>query len=202
MATVQETIHEIEEFQNEVLNSNLQDEFCHNLLRITSVIYLDYLSHAILGGAKKENLYTAPYAEKYYKIVSLEFLHEQIRINSLGQLFNIWNIYESFLRKKSNEIFGEEDRYISRVFKKIIEKFDDNKSKVILSEFDVIRHTRNSFHNGGIFKENSTGEKELRGKKYIFKKDEPVKPVRNMDIIQTVWKHFIEINKIPATSKS
>lgn len=201
MATIQDTINEIEEFQKEVLNAKHEDEFCKDLLRITSVIYLDYLSHAVLDGARKLDLSSIPYAKKYFELSNLDFLMEQIKINSIGHLFNIWTVYENYLRKKSIEIYGTAAWSISKVFADILKKINTDQRDKINDEFEVFQNTRNSFHNGGIFQHESTNEKQLGGNKYIFLKGEPVKPVRNMDIIQTIWEHFLLFNKIEITSK-
>jgi len=203
MATIQQSLKEIEILQEKIFEKEFEDEFQSRLTNITTVIYFDHLSHAVLHGARKIDLSTVDGAKKYYELYSKQYLlQECIRINFVGHFFNIWMEYERFLRRKSKFFFGEEKFKISTVFDRILDLVEDTEKGKFKNEFDVIRLTRNSLHDGGIYRHGKPFKGKIGNQTYIFVPYQPVIPIRNLDVVKTIWEHFLIIDKIDITSKS
>lgn len=203
MATIKDLLIEIENFQKEILEVDYDDDFQSGIVNLTSVIYFDHLSHSVLDLAKNIDLSSIPISKKYYKLYSTPFLlRETIRINTIGYFFNIWMEYERFLRRKSSYFFGHEKFKISSLFDEILELVEESEKWKIKNEFEVLRNTRNSLHDGGVYKHDKPYKGKIGHQTYIFVKNNPVIPIRNVDAIRVVWNHFLIINSIKITSQS
>lgn len=135
---------------------------------------------------------------KYYNLFSNEeLLSEYIRINNIGQLFIVWISYEKYLRDKYRNDYGLEKFKIKDVFDDLINKNNPKNKIQIIEEFEIIRNTRNSLHDGGIYNINFSHFKgKLCNKEYIFTPGSSVKPLRIIDVIKTIWSHYKEFEKI------
>jgi len=197
MTSIGQTMKEIESFQSEILKVEYDDDFQFRLVNITTIIYFDYLSHSILYQAKNLNLSSIKEAEKYYKLYSQKhLLQEQIRINAVGLFFNLWLEYERFLRRKLTSIKGEDKFKISSTFNELLNLIPLEKRGSVENEFEVIRITRNSLHDGGIYKLDKPYKGKIGHQTYIFVKNHPVIPIRNLDVVKTIWKHFMILNTL------
>jgi hypothetical protein len=71
----------------------------------------------------------------------------------------------------------------------------DNELKLndptIFEEFEVIRNTRNSLHDGGKYNETFKAFRgRLNGTVYHFKPGVHVRPLRAMDVLKSLWQQF------------
>lgn len=193
MPTILDTINEIEIFQKEVVSNGTEDKFVEELMNFTTIIYFDYLSHAVLDAAKnKIDLTQVKGAIKYYELYKKEgLLGEYVRIDNIGRFSVIWNTYEKYLRNKHLDIINNKSYKISEIFNDLIEKIKPDNQAILREEFDVMRHTRNSLHDGGKYSSKFTNfEGVLCGTKYKFLPGIQVMPLRVMDVVQTMWVHY------------
>ncbi len=152
MSTIADTLSEIIKIQKEFDSINNTDTFVKELMNFTTVLYFDYLSHAILDQSRHINLSSIEGIDKYYELFSKNsLLLEYIRINNIGQFSVIWNAYEKYLRQKYFNVFHSTEFNINKIFKNIINNSNLVNKDTLLEEFEVMRNTRNSLHDGGTY---------------------------------------------------
>ena len=146
MAKIQDTLNEIIEIQKEFDSVGNDNSLVKELMNITSVIYFDYLSHAVLDHSRTIDLSKIPGSSKYYELFAKPgLLSEYIRINNIGQLSAVWNAYEKYLRDKYYNEFGQKKFKIKDLFDDLIKKIKPINDLQIVEEFEVIRNTRAEF---------------------------------------------------------
>jgi hypothetical protein len=200
MATIAHTLDEIIKIQKEFKIIEDTTYIVSELHNLTSIIYFEYLAHAVLDSARNVDLSQIKGAKEYYSYYGTEgLLTEYIRINNIGQFLVVWNVYEKYLRTKHKNLPQKEhenkkSKNIPNKIKTIFIhellpqlKLDD--SKQIMEEFEVMRLTRNSLHDGGIYQGKPSSGK-ICNEKFEFNPNQPVKPIRIMNVIQTIWKHY------------
>ena len=198
MTTISDTLKDIIKIQKEfeIIKDDLG--FKKELTNFTSAIYFEYLSHAILDKSRHINLSGINGATKYYELLDNKvLLKEYIRFNNIGQFSIIWNAYEKYLRKFYLDNFDLTQFKISLLFQDLLNKKNPSNKDKILSEFEVMRNTRNSLHDGGIYNSSfSVFSGKINGNIYSFSPGEPVIPLRIMDVIATLWSHYKILEEI------
>lgn len=202
MATVADTISEIsnlqKEFEAELASASpLDKRFVEDLMNETSVYFLDLLAHASL---ERMQVYGAnssdPLVKRYYEIMSQDAAKtEIIRWQHIRMLYSIWGTFEQFIDRLYAVRFAKEEPKFEERHRKLFSVGVDKKhSKTVLAGFKGIHRTRNSLHNGGIYQQGTTDyEFKVRGQTYTLEPGSAIKPIRLMDVIQTMWKHYLEI---------
>jgi polyhydroxyalkanoate synthesis regulator phasin len=152
--------------------------FVSEFYSCTSSVYFDLLAHIALDRVRlqlEEN--TDPMLLQYYNLSSNNtLLEEHVRVLTTGTLFNLWNIFERFIRKIGFDSPKIQDS-IEELYKDVIKslvvkgKITDKEQRIYVGEFDLIRHTRNSLHQGGIYRNERRRQYMLKGKKYILEKE-------------------------------
>jgi hypothetical protein len=112
----------------------------------------------------------------------------------------VWNIYEKYIREICETKCEDVKFKIEPVFNDLINKIEPDNAEKIKDEFNVIRNTRNSFHNGGVYNRDFD---EFKGvflnEEYEFTPGQPVKPLRIMDVVKTIWEHYKIIENLNIT---
>ena len=188
MATISDTLKEIEKLQNEI-NTYEDNEFTINLMNITTVIYQDYLAHMISLDAIKSSKLKGGYLKKYNGIKSQDPNYTVwIRLNNIANIFMVWAHYEWYLREKNEKLNLKEQMNISKVFEQICNHQGISDNSVIKEEFEVIKNTRNSLHDKGKYNLKFTKKSGvLCGKVYNFLPNQVVEPLRVLDVISVMW---------------
>lgn len=192
MATIQETLHEINQIQKEFDNVANDESLVKEFMNFTSIIYFDYLAHSVLDRSRMIDLSKITGSSKYYELFSQpEILLEYIRISNIGQFSFIWNAYEKYLRGIYKNDFGLKKFKIKDIFDDLIKKIKPVNYLQIIEEFEVMRNSRNSLHDGGIYNSKFIPFKGvLCNKEFTFSPGNPVEPLRIMDVIKTMWNHY------------
>ena len=196
MATILDTLKDIETLQAEIEPySNLYtdtDRFIREIMNFTSVMYFEFSSHAVLNSIKLTNYKNIRFGQKYFDLYLQDgLLDEFIRLKNIGYLSVIWNIYEKYLRDKYRNDYSLEEFKIKKLFDDLLPRMFLPNSARIIEEFEVIRNTRNSLHDGGIYGHNFTPFRGfLQGNEYIFTPGDKVTLLRIMDVAKTIWSHF------------
>lgn len=198
MATIQDTLNEIIQIQKEFDKIGNENSLVNELMNITSVIYFDYLSHAVLDHSRMIDLSKIPGSSKYYDLYKQHgLLSEYIRINNIGQFSVVWTAYEKYLREKYNNDFGLKKFKIKDLFVDLIKVIKPINDLRIIEEFEVLRNTRNSLHDGGIYNSKfAPFNGVLCDKLFTFSPGLPVVPLRIMDVIKTVLSHYKAFEKM------
>lgn len=198
MATIQDTLNEIIQIQKELDNVGNDNSLVKELINFTSVIYFDYLSHTVLDHSRMIDLSKIPGSSKYYELFGQPgLLLEYIRISNIGQFSVVWNAYEKYLREKYNNDFGLTKFKIKDLFDDLVKKIKPINELQIIQEFEIMRNTRNSLHDGGIYNSNFAPFKGvLCDKLFTFSPGNPVVPLRIMDVIKTMWSHYKAFEKM------
>jgi len=63
----------------------------------------------------------------------------------------------------------------------------------MIDAFNAIRLTRNSLHQGGVYKFSETKKYKLYDEMYTFECGKEVKPIRLIIIIKLIWGHYLRI---------
>ena len=161
------------------------------------MLYLDVLAHDAVW-----QLRLAPKAHrrskselKYWEIVGTEnppfALTEHLRFQSIGGTLILWNLLEKFVRGRATKEVG-----IERMYKKVLTASgitDEPRRSRMICEFNLLRHTRNSFHNGSVYDPEQPFRAELYGKTYVFTPGQEVTPIRLLDLAKMVWELYFEI---------
>ncbi|GGZ67228.1 hypothetical protein [Algibacter mikhailovii] len=193
MATIQDTLNEIEQIQEEFKLIEIESSLVDDLMGFSTSIYFDYISHAVLDQARTVDLSSISYSKKYYELFAQkELLQTHVRFNNIGQLFVIWNAYEKYLRQKYIDVCGSTEFKVSILFEDLTLKLDIEKREQTLEEFEVIRNTRNSLFNPKF----KPFQGSFCGTTFYFIPGELVKPLRIMNVIRTMWEHFKRLEKI------
>jgi len=198
MATIQDTLNEIIKIQKEFDKVGNDNSLMKELMNFTSVIYFDYLSHAVLDHSRMIDLSKIPGSSRYYELFGQPgLLPEYIRINNIGQFSVVWNAYEKYLREKYYNDFGLKKIKIKDLFEDLIKKTKPINELQMIEEFEVMRNTRNSLHDGGIYNSKfAPFEGVLCGNLFTFSPGNPVIPLRIMDVIKTMWSHYKAFEKM------
>ena len=124
-------------------------------------------------------------------------LQEFIRLDNISGTFALWNIFEKHIDEMRANMPGERERDLEDRYKKILREshIDKRRYDAMVNEFNLIRLTRNSLHNGGVYSNQKERTFALKGKKYTLKPGESVSPLRLMDVAETMWEHFMVVSK-------
>jgi len=198
MVSIQDTLIEIIQIQKEFDTIGNDNSLVKEFMNFTSVLYFDYLSHAVLDQSRIIDLSKIPGSLKYYELFAQPgLLPEYIRINNIGQFSVVWNVYEKYLREKYQNDYGLTKFKIKNLFVDLIKKLVLKNEQQIIDEFEVMRNTRNSLHDGGIYNSKFPPIKGiLCGQEFGFTPGNPVTPLRIMDVIKTMWSHYKKFEKI------
>ena len=198
MATIADTLNDIQKIQKEFKISENDDSLVKDLMNFTTVIFFDYLSHSVLDNVRHFDFSQIPGGPKYFELFESDgLLLEYIRINNIGHFSVVWNAYEKYLRQKYLNEFGLSKFKIKDLFVDLIERLKPANRGQILEEFEVMRNTRNSLHEGGIFNiKFAPFQGLLCNKLYLFSPGDPVVPLRIMDVVKTMWSHYKELENI------
>lgn len=201
MPTIQDTLDEIIILQDEMTKyeATQNDTLFNGLLNFTAIIYFEFSAHVILDNLPKSNSYeTTEISHKYFGLLSdSDLLSEYIKYINIGHLFIIWHEYEKYIRGKCLNDFRLEEFNIGKLFGKFIAASELDNSEKIKEEFTIIRYTRNSLHDGGVYNsdfDSFTGI--LENTTYTFEPGKTVVPLRIMDIIKTIWSHYKVFEKL------
>ena len=203
MATIADTLNDIQKLQAEMLSRQIEGKviadhtFISDLMNFTTVYFFHLLSHATLDAliTQIEPIHH-PYSDKYYAMYRQSgVLQELIRIDNISGIFVLWNIYELYIDKMHAKLVGTPEGRLKDRYKKILRGVGVNKRRYddMLNEFDLIRLTRNSLHGGGIFRNKSQFAGTLMGKEYVLEPGKSVNPLRLMDVAETMWGHFLVV---------
>lgn len=199
MATIGSTLNQIQELQREIDEGGLEDRFVQELMNFTTIVFFQYLAHAVLDEAKDSLSSLSQAAQKYYELSAQpEVLTEFIRFSNSGQFVCIWNAYEKYLRQKYFNDFGLTEFKINQLFDDLVDRIQPSDSAKIKEEFEVMRNTRNSLHDGGVFSEKFTPwSGSFLGATYKFSPGEPVTPLRVVDVCFVMWSHYGALETAP-----
>lgn len=202
MATIKDTLTEIENLQNEISTllkkgSLQQNKFIEDIMNFTTVYYFDLLSHSSLEVIKNKSLIPPDkMIRKYFSLFKQKnVLQEYIRWQNIGGLFIVWNIFEKMVRELHQKISRSSEKSLEDSYKEILKhnKLDYKQYSKMLEEFNVIRLTRNSLHQGGVYKFPRRKEYKLADEVYKFEQGKEVKPIRLMTAIRVIWNHYLSI---------
>ena len=198
MPTIGETLNDIEILQEEIsrfIETHGSDEFLSDIMSFTTAYWFELAGHACLDVSA--GLVSPPDIwKKYYTLRRRrEFLEEYIRWNNIGGLFIIWNVYERHIRRIQKSLLKSDGGPINVIYKEILKKrgFGGRQLRDMLSEFEAIRLTRNSFHTGGIYRNPKRRVYYLRNEKYVLEQGKPVKPIRLISVLQILWNHYKQL---------
>jgi|SRR5690554_474557 len=192
MSTIGQTLNQIQALQDEINESGAEDWFSRELMNFTTVVFFQFLPHSVLDEKKELVESSGKVAEKYYELASQpELLSEFIRFSNIGQFLCIWNAYEKYLRQKYRNHFDRNKFKIKELFDDLIAKAKPAGLEELEEEFEVMRNTRNSLHEGGVFNRNfKSWSGRFSGVTYSFLPGEPVTPLRVADVSRIMWKHY------------
>lgn len=205
MATIADTLNDIQKLQNEVFSYCKNHEelencaFVRDLMNFTTIHFFQLLAHTTLDSVR-DNIRPLrhPYAEKYYSLYEQDsILEEFIRFDNISGMFILWNLFERYVDTKRAALPKDEESALEVRYKAILRYIAVNQPtyNAMINEFNLIRLTRNSLHNGGIYRYKKPRHFVLKGKKYELNCGIEVTPLRLMDIAETIWKHFVIIEK-------
>lgn len=203
MATVADTLNDIQRFQNEVSSKKMEYEtwagstLPRDLMNFTTIYFFDLLAHATLDALRSQpEAIRHPYADKYYSMYREQgLLQELVRKDNVSGMFVLWNMFERHVDQMRANFAGNPERTLEERYKSILREYGIEKRVYdrIISEFNLIRLTRNSLHAGGIFRNRRAYSFTLKGRTYSLRPGEAVTPLRLMDVIETMWKHFVVV---------
>lgn len=193
MSSISHTLDQILKLQGEIKEAGVEGWFAKELMNFTTVVFFQYLSHTVLDQEKQHLALSDQMAEKYYELAAQpELLSELVRFNNIGQFVCLWNAYEKYLRHKYHTDTGSNNSLkISKIFDGLVARAQPEGHREIREEFEVMRNTRNSLHDGGVFNrrfDSSSGK--FCGTTYWFYPGEPVEPLRIADVSRVMWKHY------------
>lgn len=198
MSTIADTLNDIQAIQHEIQQtlgeSAFVDDFIRELFEFTTARFFDLCAHVVLDTSRDSiKTFRHPYADKYYSLYDRRrILNAQILWSNHSGLFSLWNMFERFV-KKSAESMGLDDTVrLDRCYKNVISGrgVQGAEYQQLFEEFEVMRITRNSLHNGGVYRGSKARQYRFRGELYSFDPDKPVKPLRLVDVVQTMWEHY------------
>ncbi|MBQ0764016.1 hypothetical protein [Marinobacter psychrophilus] len=193
MSTIAQTLNQIQELQSEIKKSGVESWFVRELMNFTSVVFFQYLSHVVLEESKERLGSLSQKAAKYYELAGQpELFDEFTRFSNMGQFTCIWNAYEKYLRQKYLVDYGStKNKLINELFLDLIRRAEPLGSEKMKEEFEVMRSTRNSLHDGGVVrKSNSPCSGKFFGAAYRFYPGEPVTPLRVVEVAFVMWRHY------------
>ncbi|MBA7518237.1 hypothetical protein ES705_10306 [subsurface metagenome] len=202
MATIKDTLIEIEKFQKEMegllkIGKVKQNKFAEDIMNFTTIYYFELLSHASLELLKNKSLLpTDQMFKRYFSLFRQKMvLQEYIRWQNIGGLFMVWNIFEKIIRKLHKSIPNTSEKSLEDSYKDILKYsgFDSKQYSKILEEFNAMRLTRNSLHQGGVYKFPQIRKYTLAGEIYTFEQGKEVRPIRLMTAINVMWSHYLYI---------
>lgn len=199
-----DTLIDIEKLQSEIdsllKKSGLkQNRFVEDIMNFTTVYYFELLSHSSLEVIKNRSLIPPDkMIKKYFSLFRQKMvLQEYIRWQNIGGLFIIWNIFEKMVRELHRDIPNASEKPLGDSYKDILKyrKLDNKQYSKMLDELNAIRLTRNSLHQGGIYKFPKKREYKLAGESYKFEQGKEVKPIRLLTVLRVMWDHYIVLTK-------
>ncbi|EAR11337.1 hypothetical protein MED297_20657 [Reinekea sp. MED297] len=201
MPTIGNALADIERFQDRLSQAGVRSWFPEQLMNFTSVLFFEFSSHALLESSRERGAQGALFS-KYIRLSENQILRDEyVRQNSIGHLFVVWIFYEKYLRDKYFEITGRTEFKISKLFKKLINALELENFEVIYSEFEVIRNTRNSLHDGGCYNRTfSYFEADFKDTTYVFEPGEQVVPLRVMDVCDVMYSHYLKLERLKECS--
>lgn len=201
MSTIADTLNDIQTIQHEIQQTMEDvatvDDFIRELCEFTTARFFDLCAHAVLDTLRNpiEALHH-PYAEKYYSLFDQRpVLDAQILWSNHSGLFSLWNMFERFVTKSAESMGLDNTVRLDKRYKKVLRNRNVQGAgyQRVFEEFEVMRITRNSLHNGGIYRGNKAKQYCFRGELYSFDPGRPVKPLRLVDVVQTMWEHYQKI---------
>ena len=206
MATIADTLNDIQRIQDEISSKKIECEtwagstLPRDLMNFTTIYFFDLLAHATLDALRSQlEAIRHPYADKYYSMYREEgLLQELVRKENISGTFVLWNMFERHVDQMRANFPGNQERTLGERYKSILREYGIEKRvhDRIISEFNLIRLTRNSLHAGGIFRNKNAYSFTLKGRTYSLRPGEAVTPLRLMDVVETMWKHFVVVLEI------
>lgn len=203
MATIADTLNDIQKLQEEISSKRMESKECsdspftRDLMNFTTIYFFELLAHTTLDALRTrlESIHH-PYADKYYSMYKESgVLQELIRLNNISGIFVLWNIFEQHIDKVRANLPGEPERTLEERYKNILREIGVDKLRydIMINEFNLIRLTRNSLHDGGLYRKTNERNFTLNGRKYTLKPGEAVSPLRIMDVAEIMWEHFVVV---------
>ena len=198
MSTIGDTLNDIQAIQHEIQQtlekSPFADDFIKELCEFTTAHFFDLCAHVVLDTLRNpiETLHH-PYAEKYYSLFDQRpVLHAQILWSNHSGLFSLWNMFERFVKVSAGSMGLDNTVSLDKCYKNVLRNRNVQGAEYqrIFEEFEVMRITRNSLHNGGMYRGNKAKQYRFRGELYSFDPNSSVKPLRLVDVVQTMWEHY------------
>lgn len=201
MATIADTLNDIQNLQNEMSSTGIVHKefgdsiFVQELMNFTTIYFFELLAHTTLDALRDHSeLIHHLYADKYYSMYKeSDMLQQLIRMHNISGTFVLWNIFERHIDKMREDLPEAPEGTLEVRYKKVLKGFGIEKQlyDTMINEFNLIRLTRNSLHCGGIFRNKKKRTFMLKGEKYSLKTGQEVTPLRLMDVAETMWKHFV-----------
>ena len=205
MATIADTLNGIQKLQHAISSkinecSELENSaFVSDLMNFTTAYFFGLLSHATLDALRDRLIPVChPYADKYYSLYKeAGLLQEVIRSDNVSGMFVLWNIFEKYIDTTRATMSGNPERKLEERYKRILRPIgvDHPTYDAMINEFNLIRLTRNSLHVGGIYRNSRKFSYTLKGKNYLLETGKEVPPIRLMDAVETMWKHFVIVTE-------
>ena len=198
MSTIADTLNDLQAIQHEMQQTIEEeadvDDFIRGLFAFTTARLFDLCAHAVLETLRNPvEALRHPYAEKYYSLFDQRpVLNAQILWSNHSGLFSLWNMFELFVKRSAESMGLDNKVHLDKLYKNVLGNrgFQGAAYQRIFEEFEVMRITRNSLHNGGNYDRSKARQYHFRGELYSFDPGRPVKPLRLVDVVQTMWEHY------------
>ena len=200
MSTIADTLNDIQKIQAEmqagveggVVRPN--DEFIRELFSFTTAYFFQLCAHTVLDTLRAPVAAQGhPYADKYYSLFDQAgVLDSYIRWSNHSGLLSLWNIFERYIKRKAEALRSNADRKLDRCYKTVLrERGVENPAyQWAVEEFEILRLTRNSLHSGGTYTLSKPRYGSICGVQYSLVPGHPVRPIRLLDVVRTVWEHY------------
>ena len=203
MTTIAQTLLDIENLQQDIDGYLSRGEIQHShfidgMVNVTQAYHFDLLAHSILATAKTKLASGSDVlVSNYYALLDQADIHEgYIRFLNIGGLFTVWSLFENFIKKTHENMFeGLKLENIKDAYKDVLhgKKVDRHDIGRMIGEFNVIRFIRHVLYQDGVYLNPKTRTFVLGQETYTLKKNEPIKPIRLMTVIDVIWRHYLTI---------
>ena len=207
MSTIADTLNDIQRIQAEMQAAlenrqiDLYDKFIQEVFSFTTAYFFQLCSHTVLDTLRSAvAAQDHPYADKYYSLFDQPgVMDSYISWSNHSGLLSLWNIFERYIEQKTESLGLSTGRKLDQRYKSVLRErcVGDPKYQWAVAEFELIRLTRNSLHSGGIYTLSKPRHGTICGITYSLEPGKPVRPIRLLDIVRTVWEHYKLIEGLP-----
>ena len=203
MSTIADTLNDIQKVQFEMQAAldngaiSPNDRFIGELFGFTTSYFFQLCAHTVLDTLRDPvSAQGHPYAEKYYSLFDQAGVLETyiLWLNHSG-LLSLWNIFERYIKQKAKFLGLNGGLPLDRCFKAVLSErgIENPTYQWSVEAFELIRLTRNSLHSGGIYTLSRVRHGTVCGIKYSLVPGKPVRPIRLLDVVRTVWDYYLLI---------